>query len=254
VERQLARISNRLVVLTRRQKKEMAEELRVARPGKFAVIPLGLELRRFAEVDRDGARYAIRAALGIPESEIVVGIVGRLVPVKNHELLFRAQPLLEEALKRPVRIMVVGSGLREGELMGYARELGIQDRVLWLGWRQDLPELYSAMDACALTSFDEGTPVAILEALASGTPVAARTVGGVGEILEGVHLARLIPEATEEAVASALLEVLAARPDQEAIEVIRQATVQRFSVGRLVEDIEALYRKELEKIGKWHQI
>jgi glycosyltransferase involved in cell wall biosynthesis len=247
VERQLARVSNRLVVLTHGQKREMAEELRVGPREKFSVIPLGLELGRFSEVDREGTRHATRTALGIPEEEIVVGIVGRLVPVKNHELLFRAQPILEQRLKRPVRILVVGSGLREGELKGYVRKLGIEDSVQWLGWRQDLPELYSAMDAFALTSFDEGTPVAVLEALASGTPVAARDVGGVAEILEGVPLTTLIREPTEEAVAAALTTVLGLELSGKALQEVRQSTAERFSVVRLAGEMEGLYREELEK-------
>jgi len=249
VERRLARVSSRLVVLTEKQKREMAEDLRVGPGEDFSVIPLGLELGRFSEVDREGTRLATREALGIGEEEVVVGIVGRLVPVKNHELLFRAQPLLEKALGKRVRILVVGSGLREGELKAYVHDLGIPDRVSWLGWRQDLPELYAAMDAFALTSFDEGTPVAVLEAIASGTPVAARAVGGVSELLERVALARLIPEAREEAVAGALEEVLALKLDRDEVEAIRRDTVDRFSVERLVRDMEGLYHEELGKIG-----
>lgn len=250
VERQMARISSRLVVLTERQREEMARELGVAPRDRFTVIPLGLELERFGEVDREAARRESRALLGLKADETVVGIVGRLVPVKNHELLFRAQPLLEGALGRPVTILVVGAGLREKELRQYAEGLGISDNVRWLGWRQDLPDLYPAMDALALTSFDEGTPVAVLEALAAGTPIAARAVGGVPEVLEGVAGARLVTEATPEAMAEGLAEVLRARPPAEEVEEVREAVVRRFSVERLCRDMEALYRRELARLGE----
>ena len=247
VERQLARISSRLVVLTERQKGEMARELRVAPEQRFSGIPLGLELERFAQADREAVRSATRTSLGLAEDEVVVGIVGRLVPVKNHELLFRAHSLLEEALGRPVTILVVGSGLREAELREFVGRRGIGDRVRWLGWRQDLPDLYPAMDALALTSFDEGTPVAVLEALASGTSIAARAVGGVPEVLEGIPGARLVTDATPEAMARGLAEVLSARPGAEEVAVVRKTVVERFSVERLCGDMAELYREELEK-------
>jgi glycosyltransferase involved in cell wall biosynthesis len=246
METQLARVTQRLVVLTESQKRELAKDLGIASPEKFSVIPLGLELRRFTEVDRGSARRKARASLGIGPEEVTVGVVGRLVPVKNHPLLFRALPLLRRELGRPARLLVVGSGLREGELRTLARESGIQDYILWLGWRTDLPDLYPAMDCLALTSFDEGTPVAVLEALASGTPVAARAVGGVPEILSGVALARLIPEASPESAASTMAEVLRLEVDEEERNRIRYEVANRYAASRLVDDVQALYLRELQ--------
>lgn len=248
IERQLARISQRLVVLTDAQKSEMAHRLRVAPPGRFAVIPLGLELEPFAEVDRVAARRETRKVLGLGAEETVVGIVGRLVPVKNHALLFRAQPILEKMLGKPVRILVVGSGSMEAELGRLAEDLGISERIAWLGWRRSLQELYPAMDVLALTSFDEGTPVAVLEALASGTPVAARAVGGVPELLEGVPLARLIPEGTPWAVASALREALGLETGAHDFRTVRRQVRDRYASERLVRNMEALYREELARV------
>jgi len=247
IERQLARVSQRLVVLSEGQERELASELRVAEPDRFVVIPLGLELEPFIAVDREVARRKVRMELAIPDAEIVVGIVGRLVPVKNHRLLFRSVPVLESRLGGRVRVLVVGSGILERELKGVAAQMGIGDRVVWLGWRNDLPHLYPAMDCLALTSFDEGTPVAVLEALAAGTPVAAREVGGVGEILAEVPLARLIRDDTPESVASSLLEALeVALPGGMRAEV-RRAIGERYSVQGLVEATEAVYRQELQR-------
>jgi len=179
----------------------------------------------------------------------VVGIVGRLVPVKNHDLLLSAQPRLEEMLGRPVRILVVGGGSRAAMLRELTRELGTEDRVSWLGWRSDLPDLYPAMDCLALTSVDEGTPVAVVEALAAGTPVAARAVGGVPEVLDRVELARLIPEGTVDSVASTLSEVLRLQVSHEVRDRVRRDTGARFATDRLARDMEALYREELRAAG-----
>jgi glycosyltransferase involved in cell wall biosynthesis len=257
IERQLARGTNRLVVLTRRQAREMAENLRVAAPAKFAVVPLGLELERFGSVDRsDEARRRARAALGMPEDARAVGIVGRLVPIKNHELFLetlaadriRATGGAPPASGRdPASLLgvVVGSGEREAELKVLAARLGVEDRVLWLGWRRDLPEIYAALDALALTSHDEGTPVAVLEALAAGLPVVARDVGGVGEVLADARVGMVLPrEAGAEAWASALAAAADSPPlDRD----VRDAVVARFSVARLARDLAALYAEELAR-------
>jgi glycosyltransferase involved in cell wall biosynthesis len=250
IETLLARLSGRLVVLTEVQKREMAQELKIASPGKFKVIPLGLDLGPFAEVDRLAARGKARTDLGLGEEEVVVGVVGRLVPVKNHELLFKAHSLLEKALGRDVRILVIGSGLRQAELRAFVEDLGTQDRVTWLGWRQNLETLYPAMDALALTSFDEGTPVAVLEALSAGTPVAARAVGGVPEIIDGIPLTRLIGTAEPAAVASALAKVLEAEVGEGERQEVRERIRDRFSVENLVSQMEALYREELGKVAR----
>ncbi len=150
---------------------------------------------------------------------------------------------------------MVGSGERENELRRYAEGKGIADRVSWLGWRTDLPELYTAMDVLALTSMDEGTPVAVIEALATGTPVVCRGVGGVPELLEGGKWGRLVMESDPVSFADALQEALAKPEGSAAIterqsDILRRAEIrrlaaERFSVARLANDMAALYRAEL---------
>jgi glycosyltransferase involved in cell wall biosynthesis len=243
IERQLGRLTDRLVVLTRGQAAELSGALAVAPPERFAVVPLGLELERFLTVDRAEGRGAMRAELGIEESELVVGTVGRLVPIKNHELFLDALAALVARADRPVRGLVVGSGEREDELRAYAAELGVDRHILWLGWRRDLPRIYPALDAVLLTSHDEGTPVAVIEALVAGTPVVARDVGGVAEVLESAGAGRPVPrDAGPERWASA---ALAAAEREAASPAERRRVAELFSVARLAADLDALYRAEL---------
>ena len=241
IERQLARGTTRLVVLTQRQAREMSEALRVAPRAKFEVIPLGLELDRFGAVDRsEQARRRARAALGIPEQAKTVGIVGRLVPIKNHEGFL-------QAIAADARLLgiVVGSGEREVDLKALAGRLGVSDRLLWLGWRRDLPEVYAALDALALPSHDEGTPVAVLEALAAGLPVVARDVGGVGEVLADVGAGTVLPrDAGPEEWSRAMVAAVEARP---LARQVRDAVVARWSVPRLARDLAALYADEVAR-------
>lgn len=239
VERQLARGTQRLVVLTHRQAREMSEELGVAAPARFAVVPLGLELGRFTDVDRGRERAAVREELGVGPEDLAVGIVGRLVPIKNHELFVDALAALRARSSRPVRGLVVGSGEREGELRARACEAGLDDALVWLGWRRDLPRLYAAMDVLALTSHDEGTPVAVIEALAAGVRVVARDVGGVAEMLAGAELGTVVPrDADGEGWAEALARACALpEPGPE----VRARVAASYSVERLAGDLEALY-------------
>ena len=249
IERRLARSTDTLVVLTHDQAREMAEDLRVAPPERFAVIPLGLNLRPFADTDRASARSRLRAELGIEEDHPVVGIVGRMVPVKNHELLFDALALLRDRMDPTPHLIVVGSGEREPALRAYVRDKGLEDVVHWLGWRKDLPQVFPAFDVTALTSFDEGTPVSLIESLASGIPVASLAGGGVAEILEGGELGRLVHSASDDEVADALESVLASPPSPDDVERARKLVLERYSIRRLAGDIERVYEDALERAG-----
>ena len=249
IERQLARATDRLVVLTHRQAREMSQDLGVAPAERFAVIPLGLDLQRFAEVDPAAARGRVRADLGIEDDRPVIGIVGRMVPVKNHELLFDAVEVLAKRMDPAPHVVVVGSGEREALLKRYAADKGLDRLVHWLGWRQDLPEIYPAFDLTALTSFDEGTPVSLMESLAAGTPIVSRAVGGVPEILEEGRLGRLVWSDSAGDLADALEEVLSDPPSAETRETARRRVLERYSIERLAADTERLYTEALGRAG-----
>ena len=249
IERRLARATHRLVVLTQDQAREMAEDLRVAPPDRFAVIPLGLNLQPFADADRAAARSRLRAELGIEENRPVIGVVGRLVPVKNHELLFDAMALLQKRMKPAPHVIVVGSGARERALQAYVTEKGLDRIVHWLGWRNDLPQVFPAFDVTALTSLDEGTPVSLIESLASGTPVVSVAVGGVPEILERGALGCLVDSASVDELADALESVLASPPSSDDTQRARGLVLERFSIRRLAGDIERLYENALTDAG-----
>ena len=249
IERRLAKSTDRLVVLTHDQAREMAEDRRVAPPERFAVIPLGLNLQPFADTDRAAARSQLRAELGIGEDRPVVGIVGRMVPVKNHELLFDALALLKGRMDPAPHLIVVGSGEREPALRAYVSDKGLGSVVHWLGWRKDLPRVFPAFDATALTSLDEGTPVSLIESLVSGTPVVSLAVGGVPEILEGGDLGRLVHSASDDEVADALESVMTSPPTAEDAARARRLVLERFSIPRLAGDMESLYEDALKRAG-----
>ena len=172
-----------------------------------------------------------------------------MVPVKNHPLLFDAMARLKGRMDPAPHLIVVGSGEREHALRSYVSDKGLEDVVHWLGWRKDLPEVFPAFDVTALTSFDEGTPVSLIESLASGTPVVSLAVGGVPEILEGGELGRLVDSASHEKFADALESVLASPPTRVEVERAQKLVLERFSIRRLAGDVERLYADALRRAG-----
>jgi glycosyltransferase involved in cell wall biosynthesis len=186
VERVLARLAtDRIVVITEQQREEIHNRFRVGRREQFAVIRLGLDISQFAE--GNSRRSVLRDQLDVDADEILVGIVGRLTAVKNHELFLRAisefkQDYLNSQARR-VRFIIIGGGSLRDELERSAENLGLIGDVIFAGNRSDPENFYPALDVVALTSKNEGTPLTLIEAMANGLPVIATAVGGVVDLL-----------------------------------------------------------------------
>ena len=172
----------------------------------------------------------------------MVSTVGRLTAIKNHELFLEAASLL--AAGDPAALfLIVGDGERRRELEQIARARGIADRTRFLGWRRDLTTIYGATDVFLLTSRNEGTPVALIEALAAAVPGVSTDVGGVRDVIEDGASGLLAPPGDVRALASAVASLLhdpGRRRDMG--ERGRKAVVVRYHIDRLVGDIDALYR------------
>jgi glycosyltransferase involved in cell wall biosynthesis len=186
IERLLARTTDRIVVVSEQQRREINERFRVGRLEQFEVIPLGLDLDVFSNW-RDGRSQA-RAEMDATDSDVLIGIVGRLTEVKNHELFLRAAARLKELaaaenLTTRVRFVIVGDGRLRASLESKARELGLIEDVAFLGTRHDPENFYAALDIVTLTSLNEGTPLTLIEAMANERPVIATEVGGVIDLL-----------------------------------------------------------------------
>ena len=184
IERLLARVAtDRIVVISNQQRREIHEEFHVGRGQQFAVIPLGLDMQVFA--GWQSRRQRFRDQLEMGADDILVGIVGRLTEIKNHALFLRAAALYcEHHSKGPrVRFVVVGDGHLRSALADQARALGLSDDVVFAGTRKDPEYFYPALDIVALTSRNEGTPLTLIEAMLNERPVIATAVGGVVDLL-----------------------------------------------------------------------
>lgn len=189
IEKLLARlVSDRIVVISRQQYREIHEEFGVGRREQFRVVPLGLELSQFdAWAER---RDAARTRFGAGEDDLLVGIVGRLTEIKNHEMFLEAAAiyLREHAAAggaaRRVRFLVVGDGHLRMALEARAEGLGLGPEVVsFTGTLGDPENFYPALDVVALTSLNEGTPLTLIEAMANARAVIATRVGGVVDLL-----------------------------------------------------------------------
>jgi glycosyltransferase involved in cell wall biosynthesis len=188
IEKTLAKLAtDRIVVISPQQFREIHEEFGVGRARQFTIVPLGLDTNAFAGWEQ--RRGVLRAELRASEDEILVGIVGRLTEVKNHALFLAAAARFKETLKAKqdatprVRFLIIGDGHLREKLLAEARALGLDDEIKFLGTRKDPENFYPALDVVALTSLNEGTPLTLIEAMANGRPLIATEVGGVVDLL-----------------------------------------------------------------------
>ena len=170
-------------------------------------IPNFLELETFSKPDREQV-LVLREALGIPADAIVLGVVARLAAIKNHELILKVLPLILS--KHPNLFTVfVGNGPHRTSLEREARNLGLSGQVLFTGELPSRPNLHSLFDISLLTSRSEASPNSLLEAMAAGVPVIATRVGGIPDLIADKHTGLLIPSDDSDALAGALLHLLA---------------------------------------------
>jgi glycosyltransferase involved in cell wall biosynthesis len=246
LERLLARVSDCIVAISPAIERELRDGFRIGRGAQYRVVPLGFDLGEFAAID-DRARAVARRRLDVAADAEVVSTVGRLTAIKQHRLFLDA--IAEAARTRPrVLALVAGVGERRSDLETYARQLGIADRVRFLGWRRDLSAIYGATDVFMLTSRNEGTPVALIEAMASGVPGVSTDVGGVKDVIDSAEVGARVPDGDAAGLAAQLVRYLAdpelrRRSGQRA----RAAVLDRYGLDRLVGDITALYRDLLAR-------
>lgn len=246
IERALGLVTDRLVVVGEIQRREIAG-YGIAPLEKLVAIPLGLELDDFLGVQAPSGR--LRRELGVSETAPLVGIVARLVPIKAHEDFLAAAAAVRAELP-DARYVVVGDGERRQELETLASQLGLDDAVRFLGWRHDLLEVYADLDVVALSSLNEGSPVALIEAMAAGRAVAATEVGGVAEVVQHEVTGLTVPARSPEKLGKAILRLLRDPALRHRLgEAARGAVYPRHSARRLCGDVANLYLDTLRSKG-----
>ena len=248
LERLLAKLTDVIITVGEQQRQEIIS-YKIAEPEKIISVPLGLNLTPFIGDDADPNELS--SELGINPDILLVGIVARLVPIKNHECFLHAARLVLKRFDK-VRFLIIGDGELRGELELKARDLQIESRVIFMGFQHNLRKIYAGLDVVTLSSFNEGLPVALIEAMSAGKPVISTNVGGVRDLILDGYNGLLVPSNDQQALAEAILYLLN-KPERRRMmgEAGRAKAYPGFDKSRLVSDIDHLYQQLLngEKPG-----
>ncbi|WP_371363039.1 D-inositol-3-phosphate glycosyltransferase [Sporomusa rhizae] len=209
---------------------------------KFVVIPNGIDVDKFCP--NVLAKKRLRNELGINDDVKVVGVVARLDPIKNHKMFLKAAKIISHNRKN-LRFLCIGDGPSEYRkaLEDLSVELGLKDKVLWVGARSDMPDVYNALDLLCLASYAEGFPNVIAEAMACGLPVVVTSAGDAPLIVGKAGI--VVQQGDAQAFANAIGQVLAEREKFSALELTRKVVVDNFSTEKLVSTTSKVIRELL---------
>lgn len=254
LERILAATSHRILALSKGQRDDLSTRFKVCPRDKIQVVPLGFEHLEGLAAEAPKRRGELRGNLQLSPEAVVVGTVGRLVDIKGLDLFIDTAAHLHQVLP-DVHFVIAGDGHLRSRLEQQALEVGLEAHVHFLGWRRDLAKVYADLDLFALTSHNEGTPVAVIEALAARVPVVATAVGGVPDVLEGGRLGVLVPGRDPSRLAAEIQKHLSpsspvdTRHGLERPQEVSARIRHRYSAQRLLDDVERVYREGLSKRG-----
>jgi len=250
IERFLAIFTERIITVGQAVKEELCSRFKIASEDKIEVLHLGFELDKFLACQQQEGR--LKDELNIPQDCFLVGIVGRLTAVKNHRMFLDAASKLLSQLS--AKFLIIGDGELRSDLECYARQLGIEQDVIFLGWRRDLDVIYAGLDVVCLTSLNEGTPVSLIEAQASGRPAVSTDVGSVRDVVKNGTTGILVKSEDTDAFSRAIAELLKDKQRRNTFGVnAKEAAKIKFSKKRLIQDTESLYQRLLEEKGMMQQ-
>lgn len=256
IERALALKTDKIIAISERQKLELTKRYKICSPKKVAVIPLGFDLDKFHS-DQSSKRKAFREEYNIADDEVAVGIIGRLVPIKNHQLFIKSIKNITEKTNKKVRAFIVGDGCERENLKAFTKSQGLsllngdfnghnKATIHFTSWLKDVDKVNAGMDIIALSSFNEGTPVSLIEAQASCKPIVSTKVGGISNIVLPNETALLVENNNEKQFTDSLLKLVS---DDSLRNKMGKSgwnfVKEQFHYNRLVTDMSKLYKELL---------
>ncbi|MBK9730782.1 MAG: glycosyltransferase [Chitinophagaceae bacterium] len=260
IERYLAAKSTRIISISNKQKEELAGVYKICAPEKIEVIPLGFNLEKFT-ADIPAKRKKFRNHYLVDHEEVVIVIVGRLVPVKNHTLFLKGLQAVQSKTSKKVRAFIVGDGEERKNIENQAASLQLDFTdfssqpkpalLTFTSWIKEVDEVYAGADIVTLTSRNEGTPVSLIEAQAAGKPIVTTDVGGITDIVVPGKNAFVVAANDEQAFAEKLLQLVEDDQLRNNMSAFNTASItSRFDYRRLVSETAVLYRRILEEASK----
>lgn len=254
IERYLAKKSTSIIAISDIQKKELTKDHKICNDSKVKVIPLGFDLDRFRENTLE-KRNHFRNEWNIDDDTIAIGIVGRLVPIKNHHFLLKSAKEITKKTSKKVRFFIIGDGELKNELIEYCKTLELdfstkRDSTAYItftSWIKDIDRVNAGLDIITLTSKNEGTPVSLIEAQASSKPIVSTNVGGIENIVK-VNKTALLSETDDlETFTKNLLKLIEEEDTRTKMSKNGEHVFENFHYKRLASDMEKHYNLLLKQ-------
>ena len=254
IERKLAKYTDAVIAISPLQKKELLEDFSIAEESRMNVIPLGFDLSRF-KANQDQKRDEFRGKYQLDNDCVAIGIIGRLVHIKNHDLFLRLSRRVIDETNKKVKFFIIGDGELMADLKLLAQELNLSsirghlsDHVLFTSWIKNIDEAIAGLDIIVMTSNNEGTPVSLIEAQAGERAIVSTEVGGIKDIIVPGRSGLISPKGDIVELSKNLLELI--ENDKKRMEMGKHGYTfvrEKFTYKRLANDMDLLYKKLLKE-------
>ena len=247
IERNLAKKSTKIIAISEIQKKELSEVHQICPANKIVVIPLGFDLARFY-TNKEEKRINFRKEWNINDDEIAIGIIGRIVPIKDHTFFVNVIEKVLQKTSQKIRVFIVGDGEDKSkiqELIGSKKITYSENKeratFQFTSWIKEIDLLNAGMDIICLTSKNEGTPVSLIEAQASGKPIVSTNVGGIENVIIPNKTALLSQVGDLNQFSNNLTQLIEDKALRFSMEKLGQKKSLEFSYNKLIENTNSLY-------------
>jgi len=255
IERLLARFTDRIISVSKSQSNELINKHKIAQPDKFEIVRLGIDLDEFREVEGGNQCHSEDRE----NRPLVIGWVGRLTEIKD-PLFFVDLAAVMKSSGTPAKFVMVGDGHLRQAIEAKISEYSLQGDFTLSGWQQEMAKVYSRIDLIVLTSLNEGTPVTMIEAMATGRPFVAFNVGGLPDLMAGaaqryegfeVYDNGILVRPRDTGTFVKAVGLLIQDPERRVRmgQAGKVFALENFSKERLAQDTEALYRKLAATLG-----
>jgi glycosyltransferase involved in cell wall biosynthesis len=255
IERRLAAHSDAIIAISPLQKKELVEDFKIASEKKTRVIPLGFDLSRFKE-NKEVKRLNFRNKYFIADDCIAIGIIGRLVQIKNHDLFLEMAKSVQSKTRKKVKYFIIGDGDLMADLKIKALSLNLisnepslkTDPLFFTSWIKNIDEAIAGLDIIVMTSKNEGTPVSLIEAQAGERAIVSTEVGGIKDIIVPGESGFISQNGDIQGLTGQLLKLI--EEDKLRAEMGRVGynfVREKFTYQRLANDMDKLYKELLRE-------
>jgi glycosyltransferase involved in cell wall biosynthesis len=251
IERFLAKKSTKIIAISKLQAHDLIFKYKICKKEKIEIVPLGFDLYRFTE-NTNSKREKLRKEFNLNKTTILITIVGRVVPIKNHQLFIDVINYCKHRSTRKIKALVVGDGSETEKIIDYVinnklsysyKDVNKECDVLFTSWRSDIDSILAASDIICLTSLNEGTPVSIIESMASETASISTNVGGVSDIIEN-NISGIVSSKEVNDYGENLLKMI--EDENLRLKLAKNGksiSLENYNYNKLVFNIESLYQK-----------